>query len=301
MRFGIASSMAVVVIALALGAHPCRAQAAPERLVGIWVFRDMFQTVELWFLADGRYSATTRVGDAAVPESGRYEVRGTKLTLAPQGAGPVTYDFALAGSRLTLSGGNYAAPQTFEKVPGSEAKVAGEARRADAGKAREDAEWRARIKVAPIGRRPAHIPVGEVPADPNSGHVFKTPTVFTEQNLYLRLTPYKLRLSDGTASDVFNSWKWYFLPTGRVFVRSEQFRPGGRYDSARPRGEVKTFWGAYRIEPGAEVDKVYVETDQGEKVEMEFRDGRRNLYWGNEVYGHVEWEREALRRQAAKP
>ncbi len=301
MRFRFTRSMAVGLITFALGAQLCRGQASPERLVGIWVFRDMFQTVEIWFLADGRYSATIKIGDAAVPENGRYEVRGAKLKLAPQGAEPVTYDYSLSGNRLTLSGGNYGAPQTFEKVPGSEVKVAGEARRADAGKAREDAEWRARIKVAPIGRRPAHVPVGEVPADPNGDHVFKAPTIFSQESLYLRLTPYKLQSRDGTASDVFNSWKWYFLPTGRVFVRTEQFRPGGRYDPARPRGEVKTFWGAYRIEPGAEVDKVYVETDQGEKVEMEIRDGRRNLYWGNDVYGHVEWEREALRRQAGKP
>jgi len=286
-------------VLLALGVGPGLAQES-TRLVGTWVYRDALRTVEIGFLPDGRYAASIKIGEATVPENGRYELKGTKLTLAPQGAAPVTYNFSLVGNKLTLSGGNYPQPLTYIKVPGSEAKIIAEASRADASKSREDAEWRSRIKVAPLNKQSVHVPVGEVPADPNQGHIFKGSTVFSSEALYLRLTPYQLRFANGSSRQVFNSWKWYFFPTGRVFVRTEEFVQGRRYDPGNPRGEIKTYWGAYRIEPGAEVDQVSVETDQGEKITMELRDGRRNLYWGNESYGHVEWEKEAVRRQVEK-
>lgn len=282
-----------------LGIGNCLAQESAQ-LVGTWVFRDELRTVEVGFLPDGRYGATIKIGDTTLPERGRYEFKGTKLTLAPQGSAPITYNVSLVGKRLTLSGGNYPSPMTYVKVPGSEVKILGEASRADAQKSDEDATWRARIKVAPLNRQAVQIPVGEVPADPNRGHIFRDAMVFSGEALYLRLTPYQLRFANGATHQVFNSWKWYFFPTGRVFVRTEQFRPGQSYNPSQPRGEIKTYWGAYRINVGAAVDQLFVETDQGEKISVELRDGRRNLYWGNDHYGHVEWEQEALRRQTQR-
>ena len=86
--------------------------------------------------------------------------------------------------------------------------------------------------------------------------------------------------------------------------RRRTFHRGRRYDAADPRGEVVTYWGRYRVEPGengAATDRVAVETDAGEKIRLELIDGRRNLVWGTTLYGQVDWENEALRRTRAKP
>ena len=291
------SLLALLLALLALGTPPSLAQR-PDALVGSWVYRDMFRTLRISFLPDGRYWLQTAIGETTLDASGRYQFAGTRLTLSPPDADPITYTVSLAGTKLTLSGGDAESPMAFEKEPGSEQKLLALAREADAAKAQEDARWRARLPVARLQQPPPpHVAVGEVPADPRKAHVFKDPMVFRDQNLYLRLTPYTLRFAGGATADVFNSTKWYFLPTGRVFIKMEQYHEGQRYDPTNPQGDVKTFWGAYRVETSGEGERVVVETDEGEKIEMRLEDGRRNLYWGKEVYGQVDWENEALRRQ----
>lgn len=271
------------------------AASSSTPLVGRWVHEDTFTVTTLRFLPDGRYSSEIRVGDAPVQLQGRYKLDGKKIVLSPKGDAPVQYQIALEGNRLTLSGGDLPEPKRFEKEPGSEKALLEEAGKGDANKAKEDAKWRSRIQVGPIPEKPP-ITLAGVPPDPNRKRILKGAQVFQRPQLYLRLVPMTLISPEGRQSTVFNSVKWHFSPSGRVFIRYETFRPGQRYDTDKPVGEIRTFWAAYRVVPGKDEDKVTVQTDQGETHTLTLEDGRRNLVWDDQIYGQVDWENEQVRR-----
>lgn len=277
-------------------------------LVGAWNFADQLSSIEVILRPDGRYHATGIFASVRLDERGKYKIEkaSRKLTLDPRTEEAQTYDMDLYGNTMTLSGGNYATPFTYHIDLQKIEEVLERVRRADAQKAHDDGQWRERIPIGPMSGAAIHVPVGEVPADPNPRHVFNASTLFTGQQLYLSLTPVTLKFTNGSTRQVFNSWKWYFHPTGRVFVRTETFRLSGSYDAYNPRGEVTTYWGAYRITPGTEAEPAYVEenvlleTDGGEKIAMTLEDGRRVILWGKKLYGQVDWENEALRRMQGK-
>ncbi|MBW3622212.1 MAG: hypothetical protein KY468_02250 [Armatimonadetes bacterium] len=270
--------------------------APPNPLVGRWISEDMFTITTLRFLPDGRYTREIRVGDVPLQAQGRYKRNGDSITFSPKGESEEKYELTLDGNRLTLSGAGLPEPKTFEKEPGSEKALLEETRQGDAQKSKEDDVWRKRIAVGPI---PAKAPtsLAGVPKDPNPKRVLKGAQVFQQPQLYLRLTPMTLTSAGGRQSTVFNSVKWHFSPNGRVFIRWETFRPGQRYDADKPQGEIRTFWAAYRITPGKETDRLYVETDGGEKFNLSLEDGRRNLVWDDQIYSQVHWQNELMRRQ----
>jgi hypothetical protein len=281
--------LAALAALLLAGASP------PHPLVGRWTSKDTFTTTTLRFLPDGRYTREIRVGDAPLRAEGRYRLEGKTLTLTPRGDSPAQYRVDLEGDRLTLSGDDLPEPKPFEKEPGSEKALLDEARQADARTAKENAAWRKRIAVGPIPAKPPSVLAG-VPRDPNPKRVLKGAQVFQRPQLYLRLVPMTLTSAEGRRSTAFNSVNWHFSPGGRVFIRYETFRPGARYDSARPRGEIRTFWAAYRITPGKDSDALHVETDAGETIALKLEYGRRNLVWDEQIFGQVDWENEQLRR-----
>lgn len=154
----------------------------------------------------------------------------------------------------------------------------------------EDNQWCARLRLARMGGQPPHMPVGEIPADPNVGNVFSAPIIFEETQLYIWLssTTYSI---EGYGNGYRNRQTFYFLPTGRFYYKTVMY-----YGQVTPEGKVSAMWGRYRFtsESG---DEIELETDQGERLVLPIKYGRRNLIWDETVYGQVDWENEALRRQ----
>jgi len=157
----------------------------------------------------------------------------------------------------------------------------------------EDADWCARLRLARMNSQPAHVPAGEIPADPNVGNVFDRPILFENTQLYIWLssTTYSI---EGYGGGYRNRQVFYFLPTGRFYYKTVMY-----YGQTTPQGKVSAFWGRYRFtsESGNEIE---LESDQGERLVLPLRYGRRNLVWGDTTYGQVDWENEALRRQTAQ-
>lgn len=154
----------------------------------------------------------------------------------------------------------------------------------------EDRQWCARLKLARMGEQPTHVAVGEIPADPNVSHIFASPIIFANTQLYIWLSSTTYAI-EGYGGGYRNKQTFYFLPTGRFFYKTVQY-----YGQVTPQGKVSAIWGAYRFtsESG---DQIELETDQGERLVLPMKHGRRNLVWDDTTYGQVDWENEALRRQ----
>jgi hypothetical protein len=292
-----------VALALtAVAAEPARPDPA---LAGRWLYKGQFLTVESVLLPDGRYFAETRVGDAKVPQRGKYSVKDGKITFDVEGGNPVTYPYRLKDDKLEVTTTELGKMVYSRIATGRE--VVAEARKADAARAKEDDEWRKKLAVEKMLKQPTHVAVGEVPADKNVERIFEKPAVFTKPQLYLRqgLEEYVYRNNDPPGA-FRTHFHWHFLPTGRVYVKAVTYtgsvlaprQPGllvNRY-YVSGKTEVKKF-GRYRIEKD---ESVTVEMDDDEKAALKLIDGRRNLTWGKTMYGNVHWELEALKRMEKK-
>jgi hypothetical protein len=270
---------------------------APEGyapLVGRWTHADEFVTTIMTFLPDGRYVSATSVGDTTINENGTYSIDGTSLTLVAVGEGAATYELALYEGALTLLGGSYSTATQFDLEPGSHEAVIGEAQEADANEAALDEQWRTRLPVAPMAVQPPHVAVGDVPEDPNVANIFGSPTVFVSPELYLEIRLAEITFDDGSTGSVQNSTKWYFQPTGRLYTVFTNWPLGRVYSKAYPQPDVNVYWSRYTIVEGTDTDRVLVQTDAGEQIDMYLAHGRRNLVWGNDVYGQVDWENEQV-------
>src|ERR1051325_6447091 len=84
---------------------------ADDRLIGIWVLDEGFQTREYLFRSDGRYELDTKSSDPALGfsfiDEGRYEVNGQTLAFKPYDylGEPALerYEFQIAADALTLA------------------------------------------------------------------------------------------------------------------------------------------------------------------------------------------------------
>jgi hypothetical protein len=157
----------------------------------------------------------------------------------------------------------------------------------------EDNQWCERLSLARMHSQPAHVPVGDIPPDPNAGNVFSGPIIFRDTQLYIWLSS-SVYAIEGYGSGYRNKQTFYFLPTGRFYYKTVMY-----YGQVSPEGNVKAIWGRYRFtdERGEQIE---METDQGENVVVQLRFGRSNLIWGDTTYGQVDWENEALRRQTGE-
>ncbi|MBI4616559.1 MAG: hypothetical protein HY720_23315 [Planctomycetes bacterium] len=299
--------MTAALAALLLLACPA---VADDSLAGRWVHRSDFLAGWIVLLPDGRYwSVLTVPGVEQAPEAGTYETDGSHLTIR-SGGNEVTYDLEVEGDRMTLSGGNLAQPLLYEREPGSADRVVEEARQADATKAREDDDWRARFPLARL-EKPYSIPaVGEVGGDEGWQRIFEGATVFEGPQTYVSFTTteYMYRPGQGPAGRYKGDSKWYFQSNGRVFLTSTRY-----VGSVTPPDVEQPFWGLYYIENKSTLaywgryriaadDTFYVELDDGSTLDATFLDGRRNLWWekGGDRCGNVTWEQWALDRQMEK-
>ncbi|HEX8847719.1 MAG TPA: hypothetical protein VF791_23970 [Pyrinomonadaceae bacterium] len=155
----------------------------------------------------------------------------------------------------------------------------------------EDREWCARYQIGRMGTQPPHVPVGEIPADPNVSRIFDSPVVFVSTQLYVWFSSQTYTI-EGYGGEFRNQQSFYFLPTGRYFYKSVRYE-----GQTTPEGQVAVNWGSYRFTGNEEIE---VESDEGERISMQLKLGRRNLIWGNTTFGEVDWEREALRRQTGQ-
>ncbi|MCE9565776.1 MAG: hypothetical protein K8U57_27440 [Planctomycetes bacterium] len=293
-------SRLVLVGLAALLAGPA-ACAAVDELAGRWVYKTELLTVTTVFLADGRYFAEIKVGDNPVPQRGRYSIKGGKVTIEPQGEPTVVYPYVYADDTLEITTPELG-KMTYRRVNTAK-EIAAEAAKADAAKAKEDDEWRAKFEVTVMTKQPPHVAVGDVPADKNVEKVFDKPTVFAKQQLYLHNGLTEFVYANGNPPGKFKTYfNWHFLPTGRVYVDATTYTGA----VALPKNQQGP-WGTYYVSGKTETKKfgrykvgkdeaLIIEMDDGEMVEAKFIDGRRNMVWGKSTYGNVVWELEALKR-----
>ncbi|MHB9007927.1 MAG: hypothetical protein ACYDC1_13450 [Limisphaerales bacterium] len=173
---------------------------------------------------------------------------------------------------------------------------------ADAEEVEVDAQWLERVPIGPRDPNAVPLPGGGIPADPNPGWIFESPTVLTHYQLYRRLVPGVVVFNElGTIKsvDVVNTREWHFLPNGRVLVRFTNHRAGLSFPTTVV--DVTDSWGAYAIGPKPnELDvlhryadhEVLIESDGGEHMEMTIEDGRRHLFWGKDYLILSEWAAE---------
>ena len=173
---------------------------------------------------------------------------------------------------------------------------------ADAAEAQIDAQWLARVPVDLRDPNAVQIPTGDLPADPNPGRIFESPTVFHGYQLYRRLIPgFVYFNSQGTIKSVVvtHTREWHFFPTGRVLVRFKNYTAGLFYPTTTV--DISESWGAYLVEPKPEEQDIlhiyadnglHIETDLGEKMEMTLEDGRRRLFWSKDYMIQSDWAAE---------
>src|SRR3954447_16563666 len=95
--------------------------------IGIWIFNDGAQILELLFRSDGRYQLETKsidpIGGSSFTERGRCEFKGPTLELAPYDyigePQAKRYEFQIAGNSLTLTAPELGLTQVYEFKAGS--------------------------------------------------------------------------------------------------------------------------------------------------------------------------------------
>jgi hypothetical protein len=283
--------------------NPTAVKGEGGTILGLWTADMPGQSAELVFRPDGQFRLY-RCGNNALSEDyGLYSVDMATRTLvydsrfvAVQRQGLDFY-----GDTMTIFGGN-SAPSTYQVNLGQVDAAIKMSLEIDAAEAQVDAQWAARVPIAPRNPNAVHTPVGNIPADPRPGLIFQDPTVFKNYQLYRRLSPsWVYFYENGTIKSVavVNTREWHFFPTGRVLVRFTNYRAGFVYPVTM--AETTDNWGAYRIGPKPTApdilhlyadNELFIETDLGEQVEMTLEDGRRNLFWGKEYLLLSDWAAE---------
>lgn len=293
--------------------HPQAMTGERGPILGRWSANTPGQNVELVFRPDGEFRLTRCQFDTVSRDYGLFAADPFARTLVSDSRFlPVqTLGLDFYGETLTIHGGNLGPPATFTVNLG-EADAAIEASlAADVAEAAVDAQWLARVPVAPRDPNAVQIPTGNIPADPNPGHLFDTPTVLQNYQLYRRLIPGFVYFNDlGTIKSVavVNTREWHFFPTGRVLVRFKNYYAGAAYPTTFE--DVADNWGAYQVEPKpTEADILHryadngvrIETDLGERLELTLEDGRRHLFWEKDYLILSEWAAEQTPVPCALP
>jgi len=272
-------------------------------LHGEWTWHDPLMSVSISFLPNGRYDWDMKTEGIDFPYKGAYHLAGHSLTLDPDGGAPQVYHLQRDKDQIVLSGGVFPAPRTFTETAGSQAKVVAVQQKeednqkaAAAHEADVDAQWRARIQLAPSKSDWPHGAIGAIPADTKPGHRFAGATVFKTVQGYTRQSLIGNPSSGPAGHQTMYSSRWYFLPNGRFYTDhvTEQF--GVALDPAHPGGTHLGTWGAYRIVPGGDVDTMHVETDAGEKLTLKLTHGRRDLVFRESVFTQVQAANDTLDR-----
>ncbi|MBW3622211.1 MAG: dockerin type I repeat-containing protein [Armatimonadetes bacterium] len=279
--------------------------SAQNSLHGKWDLEDHYQHKFIVFNPDGRYflNITYKTPPSQYTEFGYYTVAGDTITLRTRTEENKPTFIFITEESVTFTGKPFSG-QTLQRD--TQFDMAANWQEYDEAEAALDEKWRNFLTIRPMGTQPPHVPVGDVPQDPNITRIFPNPTVFDPQRQYTYTNyPKTLTFSNGETRTVSNKEDFHFLTTGRVYVRFLNYYPNGSVN-----GQVREFWGRYNITPGVRTDLLYgivdalrLETDGGENFDMELHDGRRVLHWisQNAIYGQVHWENAALAGKTDPP
>jgi hypothetical protein len=148
--------------------------------------------------------------------------------------------------------------------------------------------------IARMDRQPAPLAAMPLdngfPDDPKHENVFPRPVVFTGPHLFSAISGTDSYVDRKTGELLYRTTHWWFFPTGRFYfqnvhclgterVKGTELNLFKTYylDSKR----VTKSWGRYTID---DLDRVQMETDEGEKIAMHLTYGRRQLNWKGTVY-----------------
>ncbi len=273
-------------------------------VLGLWTARRPGENVELVFRPDGQFRLSRCANGVTTRDYGLYRADVPARTIVVDSrfspAGNSGLDFY--GNTLTIHDGGLGAPQTYTVNLGQVDAAIAASVAADDAKELIDAQWLARVPLAPRDPNAVSVPIGDLPADPNPGSVFPVPTVFPTYHLFRRLIPGFVYFNSGgtiRSLPVVNTREWHFFRNGRVLVRFKNVRAGAFYPTTID--EVTTFWGAYRVDPRpAQNDVLHlyadntlvIQTDLGERVDLTLEDGRRYLFLTKESQALSEWAAE---------
>lgn len=283
---------------------PASTKGERGSVLGLWSANLPGHSAALVFRPDGQFRLDRCVNDALARDYGLYAVDMATRTLVLDSrfVAAQAHGLDFYGDTLTIDGGALGPPSTYTvNLGGVDAAIAASLA-ADDEKARIDAQWLARVPVGPRDPDAVQRPSADIPADPNPGRIFASPTVFTGFAMYRRLVPgfvYFNHLGEIRSVAVVDTRAWYFFPTGRVLVRFRNHRAGWTYPSTVV--DTSDAWGAYRVEAKPEQRDILhwyadnglsIETDLGERAEMTLEDGRRHLFWGKDRQILSEWASE---------
>jgi hypothetical protein len=272
-------------------------------LLGLWTAPLPGQSAELVLREDGEFRLKRCANGSVTHDYGLYTLNLASRSLVWDSRfTPVqTLGLDFYGDTVTFHGG-LGSPSTYSVNLGSVDADIAASLAADDAEALIDASWTTRVPVGPRDPGAVSFPTADIPADPNPGHIFPSPTVLTGYQLYRRLIPgfvyFKVQ---GTILSVavVNTREWHFFPTGRVLVRFRNHFAGAVYPSTVV--DTSDTWGAYQVGPQPEEsdilhryadNTVTLETDGGEFMEMTLEDGRRHLFWAKDYQILSAWAAE---------
>lgn len=272
-------------------------------ILGLWTANLPGDSRALTFRPDGEFRLRQCLGNVLAFDYGLFSADVATRTLVSDSRFIERQDCGLDfyGDTMTIYGGTRP-PSTFTVNLGMVDAAIAASLTSDEEDARIDASWLSRVPLGP--RRPdaVHLPTGDIPTDPQPGHVFPGATIFASFRLYRRLTPgfvYFNVFGAIRSVAVVNTSEWYFFPTGRTLVRFKNYRAGVSYPSTF--ADTSATWGAYRVDDKpAERDilhryadnAVFIETDGGERSTLTLEDGRRHLFLGKTFQLLSEWATE---------
>lgn len=272
-------------------------------LLGLWTAPLPGQSAELVLRDDGEFRLQRCANGVVTHDYGLYTLNLASRSLVWDSRfTPVqTLGLDFYGDTVTFHGG-WGAPSTYNVNLGSVDADIAASLAADDAEALIDASWTTRVPVGPRDPGAVVFPTADIPADPNPGRIFPTPTVLTQYQLYRRLIPGFVYFNvQGTILSVavVNTREWHFFPTGRVLIRFRNYFAGATYPSTVV--DISDTWGAYQVGPQPEQrdilhryadNTVTLETDGGESMEMTLEDGRRHLFWSKDYQILSEWAAE---------
>ena len=199
-------------------------------ILGLWSANLPGESAELVFRPDGEFRVNRCTHNALSHDYGLYTVDMRTRTLVSDSrlVEVQTHGLDFYGNTMTIFGG-LGPPSTYTVNLGVVDAAVDASLAADAEEARIDAQWLARVPLAPRDPNVVQIPTADIPADPNPGRVF-TDSHSVHELPALQTIDSGLRLlqSQGTIRSVVvtHTREWHFFPTGRVLVRFQNYRAG---------------------------------------------------------------------------
>lgn len=270
-------------------------------ILGLWTASRPGESVELVFRQDGQFRFKRCTNGTTSFDYGLYTVdmANRRMVYDSRFSTVQKPQLDFYGDTMTMHGGlSNTPPITYVVNVGMVDAAIAASLAEDAAEAEVDAQWLARFPLTP--RDPTAPPFTGLPDDPKPWHVFEGVTVFSGNRFYQRLIPHILfYIGPGgviSTLGVIDFHNFYFMPTGRVFIRFIYKRAGAPYPSVIE--DIVEAWGAYEIKPKPiETDILHfyadnvlnVTTDLGEELALTLENGRRVMFWGKEPHLLAEW------------